>query len=271
MCDVGYIIKNHLQTVLQVLAVELDTISVPLQTTRCYYTAMLMVYLFLGNIDSVGKCQAQKSKSSPDIPLTVAESMKPKLLKEKPSNHAIFYILISHYETEKDSKDPYYYFPGHVFVLEKVPNSTRFNMYQSYIQEYDMGQYIDNNKSISVGTTKLAKWLDGIIDMFTHPWNEKTSAFWAEMTHTNAQELSNSLNGFDINRHVKVCCHRSVVKSCDASLKKLVLKHIKIIRGLDQEKLYSTYGTHPSELNEYTPKTAAAILQELEAIKTKLV
>lgn len=271
MCDIGYIIKNHLQAVLQVLAVELDTISVPLQTTRCYYTAMLMVYLFIGNINSVGQCQKQKSKSSPDVPLDVAKAMRTKLLRENQPNHTIFYILISHYETEKDSKDPYYYFPGHVFVLEKVPNSTRFNMYQSYIQEYEMGQYIDNNKSLSVGRTKLSKWLDGMVDMFTHPWDETTSAFWADMTHTNAQELSRSLNGFDINKHVKVCCHRSVVKSCDASLKKLVLKHIKIIQGFDEEKLHSTYGTHPSELNEYVPKTAATILDELKVIKSKLV
>jgi len=232
---------------------------------------MLMVYLFLGNIDSVGKCQKQKSETSPDIPFEVAKSMKKKLLGERSPNHAIFYILISHYETEKDSKDPYYYFPGHVFVLEKVPNSTRFNMYQSYIQEYEMGQYIDNNKSLSVGRTTLTQWLDGIIDMFQHPWNEKTSEFWSKMTHTNAQELSGSLNGFDINRHVKVCCHRSKVKNCDASLKKLVLKHIKIIEGLDYEKLHSTYGNHPSELNEYTPKTAASILGDLKEIQSKLV
>jgi hypothetical protein len=271
MCDTGYIIKNHLQAILQVLAVELGDISVPLQTTRCYYTAMLMVYLLIGNTNSVGQCQKQKSKSSPDIPLNVANAMRTKLLRESQSNHTIFYILISHYETEKDSKDPYYYFPGHVFIIEKVPKSTRFNMYQSYIQEYDMSQYIDNAKSQSVGRTKLTTWLDGIVDMFTHPWNERTSAFWSDMTHTNAQELSNSLNGFDINRHVKVCCHRSVVKSCDASLKKLVLKHIKLIQGIDTDQLHTTYGHHPSELNEYTPMSAASILEELKVIKSKLL
>ena len=48
MCDIGYIIRDHVPALMQVLTNELREYNMELMTTKCLNTAVMMMYLMLG-------------------------------------------------------------------------------------------------------------------------------------------------------------------------------------------------------------------------------
>jgi hypothetical protein len=273
MCDIGYLIRDHIPAVIQALSIELrgNGLNIAIQPTRCFYTAVMMMYLLLGsdaikqlpycNNDEIQKRFSTTQTSSIDV----SSSLNDHIFSN--DGHTIFYILLTNYKTPDDDKGVKYFFPGHVFVVERTP-IFKFNLYQSYIDKYDMNQYISDAKSLSIGKTKMKRLMNSLSLMMQTPkWDNSTSEFWSELTNTSIEE-SNSFIGMDIG-NILLCYSKSDVKDCNASLLSLLDKHIDILEKTPDKS--QIYGSHTDiKNNEIPPLTVAQMLNHFTEIKKKM-
>lgn len=277
MCDTGYIIRDHLPAILQAIATDLKEmdIDMPLQITRCYCTAVMMTYIIIGRIDdTLDVCNQPvvrtRQKVDDSHSLKAALKFKSDLLgtsKNPRNEHALFYVLITSYNGSDDTGREIS-FPGHVFVIERVSQS-RFNMYQSYVNKYDLRDYMLTAKSLSVGREKMGKWVDKMCDMMSPGrfWDDSVGKFWMEMTQTTPEDLT-SFQGMKIDGNIMFCYKVSVIKDCTAALLRFAERHLATIRNLENKDV--PYGVHASDMNEYTPITAREMENELVIILSKL-
>jgi len=63
LCDIGYVIQDHLPALMQIMTNELTDYSMQLMTTKCLNTAIMMWYLFLGEregtMEDVVECESR--------------------------------------------------------------------------------------------------------------------------------------------------------------------------------------------------------------------
>lgn len=285
MCDTGYVIRDHLPAILQAIAVDLNksNIELPLQLTRCYCTALMMTHLLVARVeDTLRTCNHSKSKGLSEKDRDSSRKVVSQFydaMFNLSDEHCMFYVLLTQYKKKNDNAsnlknnnpdsldDLEYYFPGHVFVIERVDRG-RFNMYQSFIGEYDLNGYINKVSALSVGRTRMMKWVQGMVDMMGvgKTWDDSVQEFWSDMTITN--DFANMKN-MHIDGNIHFCYTSYPIKDCKASLLNFVTRHLNL---LSKEKdIDATYGIHPSIYNEYTPLTVRAMKASLNVVQKRLI
>jgi hypothetical protein len=275
MCDIGYLIRDHVPAVLQGLSNDLIEYKIPLQPSRCYYTGILMMYMLLGleSLNNIGYCDVPSIRSRFSTSNTSSTEVSNQLLDEMFSNkgHSIFYILITNYESPKDENGvSKYFFPGHVFVVERIASDSkpRFNIYQSYIGKYAMDEYMGVAKSLSIGVTKMQKFMTSLKTMMDSPvWTDETSQFWSSLTKT-PMEHSNRMLGMEIPGNILLCYRISQLHDCNKALREFIDRHIGILNHMDVNAIY---GKHENdEENEFEPMTVGQVLMHYNEIKDKI-
>ena len=279
MCDLGYLIRDHIPSVIQALSIDLHSYKIPLQPTRCFYTAILIMYLLLGvdSLNGLGDCNTDailsRFSKSQTGSFDVATSLTNEMF-DKSGDHTLFYILISNYESPKDSNGvSRFFFPGHVFVVERTPvrhtdRIPKFNIYQSYVGNYTLDTYVTDAKSLSVGATKMKRFMNSLCQMMqTMKWDEQTSQFWSEFTHTPIEHARQFVD-LVIPHNILLCYKISQVEDCNKKLREFLNRHIGILRKL---KGSSIYGVHnDTENNEVAPLTVSEMLIHFLDIKDKI-
>eukprot|EP00798_Chlamydomonas_sp_ICE-L_P017292 gene17292-23603_t len=283
MCDTGYVIRDHLPTILQAIAVDLKktNIELPLQLTRCYCTALMMTHLLVARVeDTLSSCNHSKLKGLSEHDRDSSRKMVSRfydhMFNSSSDEHCMFYVLLTQYKKKKKKKnndnvagnnnkngamsDLEYYFPGHVFVIERVDRD-RFNMYQSFIGEYDLNGYIEKASALSVGRTRMMEWVRGMVDMMSagKTWDASVQDFWSDMTMTN--DFVNMEN-MPIDGNIHFCYTSYPIKDCRVALANFVTRHLHALRN--DRDVYVPYGSHPSTHNEYTPLTVRAMIASLK-------
>ena len=203
LCDLGYVIADHIPAMMQILTNELRGYNMELLSTKCFNTAVMMWYLFLGeregSLEYASQCECNSVRARgmhtrsrlkpeeyakhPNNPMVVMEDLERELFSTSPDcdgvGRELFYVILTNSDlpraaasTSQEKKKPStQWFPGHVFVIEKscFGSRLRFNMYQSYINKYTLQGHSLFNKSLSMSQLKMRHALNGLRTLFRNP------------------------------------------------------------------------------------------------------
>lgn len=260
-CNVMVFLKDYITPIFQVLTVELPEYHMNLRTTKCLNTSVMTMFLLLGNkglkkseycsVQNIRKrVNAQNLVRKDDI--SYFDELIKDIFSKKEKHRHFYYIMITDGEMKKQLKSNSLstkaitsstksnnstslntsinsidstseeYFPGHVFVIEKIPceNNNKYMLYQSYINEYDLkGHFDKNSSSMEISENKLKEILTmGTKQIFINSqWNTNISKYWKELTHVDASNF----NGYNTD-NLKFCYQKIRVESCYKILKNFI-------------------------------------------------
>jgi hypothetical protein len=268
-CDVGYVLKDHVKAVIQLLSHRLPTHMGQYGHFQCINTAVMMVYLLLGAqaLDTTHQCdvrevRARRVNSPPSG--AIAAALRDDVLSKGGPERVLFYVMITDGWVKKDEK----YFPGHVFVIERLKRGS-YNLYQSYINEYDLAGNVQRMGGLSVGRQRMRRLLDGLVRLGeADAWTEETTRDWAELTGVDAS----SFEGYGVRGVLLFCYKRVVPTACVARLKDLVKGALEELSAVRPEaRGRAAFPGHTVYSHGERALTVSEMIRDLSALLTKLV
>lgn len=281
MCDIAYIIKDHLPAVFQLMNVEVPSYNIQLQTTKCLNTAVIMLYLFAGEdaLDATSFCDVpnvRERATTLDFSLHVWTDLQKEILKPAAigSPRTLFYVMLTNGNLQlKTDKKSTKMFPGHVFVLERLHGGNRFNMYQSYIGHYDMSKQIDMVKSLSMSRARMTEIIACLGRIVSKDiWDESSTRDWKVVSLVDESRFMDHL----VRGNICLCFRTVTTAACVEHLRFLIDKALpKIQEVIKTSPEYGSQvytGPSPITLTEplLTPLTYVQMLAELTTIWNKL-
>lgn len=367
-CDIGYIVRHHLTAMMQLLTVELRDYDMCLMTTKCFNTAVMFWYLFLGedaisspshfsservrdedgpdantsslssshsypdrgrrmmrgtrtgtatgshcgddmracDSDTVSKrgkearaaCRSLGEwRAHPVNPENVARAFAQALLDDSDpdleSKRVLYYVILTNCEmpspcpllrpyglgggkgrvrcAEARKQTPAEFFPGHLFLIEKVIGScgtrngdskkssnTAYNLYQSYVNQYDFAGHESLNKSLSMSEDRARAVASGLVRTLRqdpeHVWDSETTRLWEDLTHVNCANYE----GYQFSMQSFMCFASCSTDNCTDRLRALVRTKLSELRLwlLEGRVLHQeVYGGDPSLFASPRPNT----------------
>lgn len=117
---------------------------------------------------------------------------------------------------------PKQFFPGHVYVIEKVwirPDRNRYNLYQSYINNYTLNGHAQNNHSYSMSQAGAQRLVDNLEMMYASPaWDERYTRFWKQFTHVDTTRYE----GYQFSQQSFFCYRKANTTNCTANLERFL-------------------------------------------------
>jgi hypothetical protein len=157
------------------------------------------------------------------------------------------------------------HFPGHVFLLEKIPKSGKkskpsYNMYQSYINKYDLlGHYEQNNHTLEYTYEQTEELLKNLLYVLTVGiWDEKCVEIWSKFTYV---DTSNML-GCITKDHLYICYSYDNVTSCVDGVYDYITD--KLAKIPDNDEVYGNQNYYDNP--EVTPLTNRQMKIQLNEI-----
>lgn len=245
-CDLVYILKDYVKPIMQLLTVDIKEYNMRLLTTKCLNTGLMIMYFMLGKngIKLASQCDThvviKKHKEGIDNNNDVIYNLNNDILSKKHKQRYLYYILLTDGYFSKPDQEDTIFFPGHVFLLEKTPNqdgSYSFQVYQSYINKYDIkGHFENNNNSVTMTYAQVKNLLEKINYILTsNTWDDKCIKYWKDFTFVDTTNLkgTNSKNAFFI------CYRRATVKTCLGNIKSYIKEKLKILSQMkDKHNIY---------------------------------
>ena len=210
-CDVTNIIMKYLEPLMQICSATMSDYNMQMKTTKCLNTAVMLTYILGGSdkLKTVEYCEVSKINKRYDKKnnklqhkLKIFNELKKDLIKNNNNKRYFYYILMTNNDMEKsdmlgNSASTTQSFPGHVFIIDKFPdcnnNESNYNVYQSYINQYDLkGHYKKNKNSMKVQNNDINFVLNGIFNIVSNPvWNKDAIKFWNDFTFVETNNLLN--------------------------------------------------------------------------------
>lgn len=305
LCDIGYVIKDHVPAMMQIMTNHITSYNMQFLTTKCLNTAVMMWYLFLGTredvLDVPHYCDSDRvvrrgrsSRASDPAaweenalnPMRVARALRRELTAPQDMTQGcvrrrIFYVMmtsgnlrwaLSKEEGRAARRPPSLMFPGHVFVIEKVGGGrNRFNLFQSFINRYTLDGHAVFNRSFAVSQTVVEGILAGIERMYTEPaWSADTTRFWKSFTHVDSPEYE----GYNFRDNSFMCFNAADTTNCVLHMKTfLEAKRAELLPHV-QSAMDAVYGRAESYKNTdntaLRPLTNREMLEEIDAILRKI-
>ncbi len=304
-CDLPYLIKPHLRAIMQLLTVELREYNMSLITTKCLNTAVLLMYLYLGadalhatrqcdvpnvvarseSMVSQGPQGGSQSAVSARGRGAVLRALRDEVLAQgqaqaqaqaqsSTGRRALFYVLLTDGPMQR-APEPAPSFPGHVFVIERLPRGT-FNVMQSYIGHYDLSGHIDAWGGLSVGRRAMTRILDGLVSIGdAGVWDRECSDAWQALTHTPA-EHARQWEGATLGRRTLLPCFKTVQpQGCLTQLREIVDGALDRLAALpDPDAVYGDPSMFPAagphEAPRPAPLTVAQMQRDLLVLRAKM-
>lgn len=237
-CHVGFILKDNMHRILKLFDTDLEEYSMSMEVTKCLNTAVVMMFLYLGDValNHTRFCNVNNVRErykglitthgalAYKANVTAVKELAKRMLNLNVRYRYLHYIMITN--ATVDGKT----FPGHVFVIEKIPAQTRdgvpmFYMYQSYINEYDLKGYVERNaSSFSIPYEQMQAFLKEMEYMMSREtWDKRIIDFWSKLTFTD----SNYLEHFPIRDTILFCYRQVKVTNCINVLKQKTLEKLK--------------------------------------------
>jgi hypothetical protein len=269
-CDIGYIIKDYLKPLMQVITVNVREYNMRLIQSKCLNTAVMFMYLFFGDkaLKHTTYCDVAnvvtRHRNFTDNSATIASKLQKDILR-KTDNRYVYYIMLTDGYFEKPGGQTAF-FPGHVFVIEKIPEGDHmtYYLYQSYIDQYSFSEYVDTYKSIRVSSKKVNYYMNKINDLVTkRVWDADFVKFWKDMTKVDTSQM---LGG--VPKDAFFVCYRKVkYDHCVKNLLKFADRMSKLVpKGQD----HLLYGTPEMFEEDAQPLTNGQIKESLESLKILL-
>lgn len=279
---------------MQVLTDELRSPYQQADPTKCLSTAFMSMYLLAGDAgarsasshcDSAavrkrshagGKDRAPRAEAARALERAVMGG----------HDRTLFYVMLTNGHMPRPGGGPVGKFPGHVFVIERLPAtapggapSSRFNLYQSYIAQYDLAGTIER-RALSHGRKQMGALLSGLarmLDQREGVWDAKATAFWRRLTGVGAPHFEGCSFGDD----ALLPCHYAVrTDRCVATLTEVVARKLRELDALPRELDAEVYGsmaaydlrndTRPRPDGRVPLLTNAQVRAELTALLAKL-
>ena len=225
-CDLGYIIQNHMEFLMDIFRDELAEYNMT-NTTKCLNTAVMTLYFFLGenalkhtrfcDVQTVQKRYATEGDTSFQKVLDFVCSLR------KNSGNRLYYIMITEATLpHMDGTGAQGNFPGHVFVIDKSPGP-KYNIYQSYINSYSLnGAIARNNNSMEIDVQDLIK---NLLHMFENGvWDDQIDAFWQRLTF-----VDEGLKNHIITGHIFFCYEEVPRTQCASKMIQLLKNKRKML------------------------------------------
>lgn len=178
------------------------------------------------------------------------------------------------------------YFPGHVFVVERLAPEVgqrlpRFSLYQSYIGHYDLAEHAGAG-AIPVGYARMKNLLAGLVNMTVQTtWDKTTTRFWKDLTNVDEKHAS-QFEGYVMPGRIHFCYKEVVPKSCTSGLCSFVKVSLGILSKLKNENNGDgglVYGAHGgtksvpnaiSHSNGALPMTVDQLIDDFMVLQQKL-
>lgn len=283
-CDLGYVIKDYIKPIIQILTNEIPQFNFRLQTTKCLNTAVMLMIFLAGKqgLDIASYCDtrevAKRHQSGQDDNKIIMQSLKKQILSKKEKSRTLYYILLTDGYFPKSASQPSnVYFPGHVLILEKLWDEQKqehyFYFYQSYINQYTLQQHIELNRGLRIDYNKTKQIINNLHHILhSKEWQEDNVTKWKEITFTNSSNFMNTLskgNFFLCFKKVRTnVCYKYLL----AYLKK-VNTNLNNQPTEDENKIYgdvSLYDTDASPLtNKQMKESVASLMSKINIYKKK--
>ena len=265
-CDVGYIIKDYIRPLMQAMTVYLHEYNMRLIETKCLNTAVMILVLFFGRkaLKHTSHCDVHNVVDRHTKQIDTNDSVSQKLTKDilkKTSKRFVYYIMLTDgYFNKPDGTREF--FPGHVFVIEKIPSEDNmfYYIYQSYIDQYTFGDFVNTYKSIKLSNKKVEYYLNSIQRMVTHKvWDEDFVKFWMDMTKVDTTHMLHGVpdNAFYI-------CYRKVENlQCIKNVKSFVEKTLTRISLGNPDVIYGDPNIYDTDSKPLTHRNLYIALKGL--------
>ncbi len=282
-CDLGYIIKDHITPIIQIMTNELPEFNFRLQTTKCLNTAITLMMFFVGKkgLDIASYCDTRavikRHKNNEDNNSVIMTKLKHQLLNKKEKARTIYYILLTdvHFPNTNHDNETVatstVYFPGHVFILEKLWDDIKtehyFYFYQSYINQYTLQQHIQYNNGLKISQEKVKHLIDNL-DYVIHAkdWSADNVRKWREITFTNSSVFKDSKSSGNF----FLCFQKAKSNICYKHLLTYLKKVLKKLESLPQGTENDVYGDVTLYDNESSPLTNKEMKEQVLSLISKI-
>jgi hypothetical protein len=193
-------------------------------------------------------------------------SMRKNVLNRGIKNRYIYYILMNdgyfpHPEGDK-------YFPGHVFIVEKIPASEEhpivYNVYQSYINQYDLKGYLQNsNNTFQYSHDEMKLLMSKLHYILTNGiWDEKCIQYWKDFTHVDTE----GLRGSSCKDVLSVCFTYDKVYNCLENIEKYAVRKLNETVSKSKSAKHNIYGNKALYTGRAQPHTVEEMQKHLTNI-----
>jgi hypothetical protein len=233
-CDIGYVVKDFVKPLMQAMTLAVEDYNMRLITTKCLNTAVMFMVMFFGkdalkdtvycDVDNVVRRHNHKSDNNQML----LRALSNDLLKATKTRYVYYLMLTDGYFIGDDGSK--HFFPGHVMVWEKIPDSSEDKMhyyiYQSYINQYDYNGSLAFRESPILSKSKITYYMQSLMAFGKTPvWTQEMVDFWKDLTNVDTSDMLNSKpsNAF------YVCYKKRPNKTCLQQLYKFVVETLESI------------------------------------------
>lgn len=262
----GYILKNYVKPIMQCLTNDIKDYYMRLLTTKCLNSAVMIAYFMLGKkgIEIADKCDSdltQKKHKAGEMNNTdVLEKLEKQITYKACKYRQLFYILMTDTTFSHDDGNSRH-FPGHVFILEKIPNM-KFYFHQSYINEYDYAGHIERSDgSLQLSMKSIERMMQQIRYILLNPtWDDNCVKYWKQIAHVDTSRLL----GAHTKGKIFLCFQKAKVTDCINRLEKYTQKKLKEISKIPEIQHSEIYGNKEAYDSDQKPLTVIEMKNSLE-------
>lgn len=282
-CDIGNVIKDHVKLLMQLLTNDLPQFNLKLQTTKCLNTAIMLMQFLLGEkgIQIANACDTRdviaRHTQGQENNNEILSQLTKELFSKREKSRMLYYILLSDGYFEKPSHQQgllsqSYYFPGHVFILEKIYdydiNEHVFLFYQSYINKYTLSEHIKMNKGLKVSKARAQQLIDDLTRILTSKtWDKDNVRRWYDLTFADSSDLLNSQS----QQKFYLCYRKAKTTTCLQRLERyLKLKQKLLMTNIQDGKADDVYGDVSLYDKGIKPLSNKQMLDSTQVLLTKI-
>lgn len=186
-CHYIFMLSCHILSILQYMNVKYkDSFPNDLIKTKCLNTAVMLIMLLIGekklkdiqfcNVNPTVSRHLNKLNNNAYILNSLISS-----LTRKTKHSYMYYIMLTDGALPRLNEENLY-FPGHVFIVEKTNNE--YNIYQSYIKEYDLNDHMNKTKCKKIKISEIHEMCNFFKRFITtdYSWNSETVKYWNKLT-----------------------------------------------------------------------------------------
>jgi hypothetical protein len=279
-CNIGFIIRHHVKCIMQLLTNDLPQFNIRLQTTKCLNTAVMLMQFLLGNkgLKIVDACDTRdvidRHKSGIENNDIIIQELRKQIFSKREKSRTLYYILLSDgYFSGKDvdNNDTQKYFPGHVFILEKIYNASTkqyiYFFYQSYINKYSLTEHIEMNKGLKISQKRAEELINDLSSVLKSPtWNNENVKKWYDMTFVDSSDFLETQS----HQQFYLCFRKAKTTDCLDRLKKYLNKKYEIISKIPSADGNVIYGNEQLYDKNIKPLSNKQMLIEIESLLFKI-
>jgi len=256
-CDLGVILKDFIKPIIQLLTNDIREYAMENRTTKCLNTAVMLMYFMLGQegISTADACDCTtfNEKSKRHITQTrdysqnstMVKKLKNDVLKPRTKGSPIrelYYILLTD-ATFNITATQQVYFPGHVMIIEKVhasPTRIYYNLYQSYVNQYDLkGYYEYNGNTFQLTRHQIRKFMNDLVFVMNAPkWTKSVVDCWRNLTSIDTSYLLGAACG----NQFFICWKKVEPKYCLKNIQEYAEMKLKILQQKSSNANSLPYG-----------------------------